>query len=82
MSLAKIIKEMQEAQRPKSHRAYDRLRDAALHGEELNLSDHDLVLAISVALWNREPITAQYGLSELEIRTAADAVAMAERRAA
>lgn len=81
-SLARIAIEMIEAQRPKADRAYDRLRAAATDGSEIGLSDHELVMAISVALWNRELLTVQYGLSELELRTAADAQAMAERRVA
>lgn len=81
-ALARIAKEMQDRQRLEGDRAYQRLCTYATEGGELNLSDHQLVMAINRALWARELPTVQLGLNELEVRTAADAVAMAERRAA
>jgi hypothetical protein len=77
---ARIVSEIAEARRPAAERAYERLREAAKHGGQLNVSDHDLVAAISQAVWNHELITAQYGLNELQTRTAADAVLQHERR--
>lgn len=72
--LARIAREIVEAQRPSSDRAYDRLLAAVRDGTAIDLSDHDLVLAVSRALWNRELATAQLGLTELEIRTAVGTV--------
>ena len=70
--LRRIAAEFRDAQRPVNDRAYDRLREAIAEGNEIGLSDHELVLAISRALWHHELATAQLGLTELEIRTAAN----------
>lgn len=79
-ALARTAREMRVAAMPTGDRAYARLCDAATQGTEIELSDHELVLGISKALWNRETATAQLGLSELETRTSLAAVQ--ERNAA
>lgn len=81
-ALARIADEMRVAAMPTGERAYARLRAAATDGTEIELSNHELVLGISKALWNRETATAQLGLSELETRTALDAVSDHGRQAA
>lgn len=81
-ALARIAHEITEARRPVADRAYDHLLSAVHEGTEIGLSDHELVLAISRALWNHELATTQLGLSELEIRTAANTIYETERRAA
>jgi hypothetical protein len=72
--LDRVAHDMRVAQMPTGDRAYHRLRDAVANGTEITLSTHELVLAISRALWNREIAAAQLGLNELELRTALDAV--------
>jgi hypothetical protein len=69
-ALTRVAEEMRVAQMPTGDRAYHGLRDAVANGTEIGLSDHELVLAISKSLWQRELATAQLGLSELELRTA------------
>lgn len=81
-ALKRVASEMRLAALPIGDRAYHALRDAVGNGTEIALSNHELVLAISRALWNRELAAAQLGLSELEVRTALDAVPDDERRAA
>lgn len=78
--LARVAHEMRVAQMPTGDRAYHHLRDAVANGTEIALSDHELVLGISRALWNRQIGAAQIGLNELEIRTAADAAAHYDER--
>lgn len=82
MSLSDVIAEIREYQQPTQDRAYARLCRAVQEGAEISLSDHDLVLAISRALWERQLATVQLGLTELEIRTAGDAVAQYDERQA
>lgn len=81
-ALARIAQEIAAARKPAVERAYDALREAAKHGHALDISDHDLVGAVSMAVFNHEPITAQYGLNELQTRTSADALRAVERRTA
>jgi hypothetical protein len=68
--LTRVANEMRVAAMSTGDRAFHHLRDAAATGGEITLSAHELVLAISQALWARELATAQLGLSELEVRTA------------
>lgn len=79
--LARVAHDMRVAQMPSGDRAYAHLKDTAKTGADLHLTDHELVLAVSRALWNHELATAQLGLSELEIRTA-DAVHQYDEREA
>lgn len=81
-ALARIAEDMRNAERTGGDRAYHALCRVATEGGEITLSDHELVQAISRALWQRQLFTAQLGLTELEIRTSADAVRQHERRAA
>lgn len=79
-ALARIAREITEAQRPLSDRAYERLCTNVLEGTEITLSDYELVLAIQRAIWQRELATAQLGLTELEIRTAANTIHAEEEK--
>lgn len=80
-ALLRIAGEMRAAEQATGDRAYDRLRACVAEGIEIDLSDHELIQACSRALWHREYGTVQLGLTELEIRTAADAVRALERAA-
>lgn len=82
MDLARIGREIVEAQRPVADRAYDHLCAAARDGSEIALSDNELVRAIQKAIWEGELATAWLGLSELELRTAMTTVHRHERDAA
>jgi hypothetical protein len=70
------------ASMPKSDQAYARFVSMVRAGEAITLTDHELVLAAQRAIHQHEPATAHLALCELEIRTAADALLSAERRAA
>lgn len=76
-ALARIALEMRVAEMSSGDRAYHHLQDAVHNGTEIAMTDHELVLATSKALWQRELATAQLGLSELETR-----IALSEREAA
>jgi hypothetical protein len=80
-TLARIGRELVEAERPLGERAYERLRCVVQEGTEIDLTNHQLVLAVSQALWNHELATVHLGLSELETRTALDAVDHGRRAA-
>ena len=81
-ALLRAAAELRAAQLTTGDRAFHALREAVTTGSEIRLSDHDLVIAISRALWNREVATAQVGLSELEVRTLADPLRRQDERSA
>lgn len=80
--LARIARDMRVTQLPTGARAYAQLVTAAEDGTAINLSDHELVMAVSRAVWNGELALAALGLSELELRTSLDAVHHQEERQA
>lgn len=79
-ALARVAHDMRVAEMPTGERAYEHLKQSAEEGTELHMATHDLVLALSRALWNRDLGLVQIGLTELETRTSLAAVQ--ERNAA
>jgi hypothetical protein len=62
-ALTRIAHDMRVAAMGTGDRAYHGLRDAVANGTEIDLSDHDLVLALGRRLWSKRP--SQLGLRPL-----------------